>query len=43
MAQKIREEFEKGLEALGTVMDEERKRQFDAIQSQLLERKEKVE
>ena len=43
MAQKIREEFEKGLLALGGAMDEERKRQFDAIQSQMEERKARVE
>lgn len=43
MAQKIREEFEKGLLALGGAMDEERKRQFDAIQSQMEERKARVD
>jgi len=40
---KLREEYEKGLDALGGAMEEERKRQFDSIQSQMEERKALVE
>lgn len=40
---KLRDEYEKGLDALGGVMEEERKRQFDALQAQIEDRKSKVE
>lgn len=40
---KLRDEYEKGLDALGGAMEEERKRQFDSIQAQLEERKAHVE
>ena len=40
---KLRDEYEKGLDALGGAMEEERKRQFDSIASQLEERKRAVE
>lgn len=43
VVQKLREEYEKGLDALGGAMEEERKRQFDSIQAQMEERKELVE
>ena len=40
---KLRDEYEKGLDALGGVMEEERKRQFDVLQAQIEDRKAKVE
>lgn len=43
VVQKMREEYEKGLDALGGAMEEERKRQFDAIQNQMKERKQQVD
>jgi len=40
---KLRDEYEKGLDALGGSMEEERKRQFDVLQAQIEDRKAKVE
>ena len=39
LVEQLRAEYEKGLDALGGAMEEERKRQFDTIQAQLDERK----
>lgn len=40
---KMREEYAKGLEALGNTMEEERQRQFDQIEARLEQRKALVE